>query len=84
MWPYRVATDVGGALGECTDVAGRVEIGAHEFGLTARGFDLGDHLGATRLTAAADQNMRSFARERLCRRAADTRGSTGNQSSLSA
>jgi len=76
--------DVGCALGECADGVGRLEVGAHEFGLAAHGFDRGDHVGAARLAAAADQNMRSFARECLRRRAADARGSTGNQCSLSA
>jgi hypothetical protein len=38
--------DVGGALGECTDVVGRLEVGAHKLCLAAVRLDRRDHFGA--------------------------------------
>src|SRR5207245_1040274 len=73
----------GGAFGERAGIGGRSEVGAHNLSRAARRFDCRDHFGAARLTAAADQGMRSLAREGLCGRAADAGGSTGNQRSPS-
>src|SRR5207253_11430147 len=75
---------LGGALGECAHIVGRLEISAHELRLATAGLDRGDHLCATRLAPAADQDTRSFARERFRRRATDAGSATGDQSSLSA
>src|SRR5438552_2257440 len=69
------------ALGECVDMVGRLEISAHELRLATAGLDRADHLCATRLAPAADQDTRSLARERFRRRATDARSATGDQSS---
>ena len=73
----------GGPLGECAHIIGRLKIGAHELRFAAGRLDRGHHLCATRLVAAADQDMRSFTRERLGRRATDARGTASDQRSLS-
>jgi hypothetical protein len=75
---------LGGALGECAHIVGRLEISAHELRLATARLDRGDHLCATRLAPAADQDTRTFARERFRRRATDARSAAGDQSSFSA
>src|SRR4029077_8328725 len=55
---------IGGTVGEPAHIVRRLEVGAHELRLTTACLDGGDHLCATRLASATDQDTRTFACER--------------------
>src|SRR2546421_734620 len=59
--------DAGGGRGGRRDGGGRREGAPHNPAAAPRRFDCRDHFGAARLTAAADQGMRSLARDPLTR-----------------
>jgi hypothetical protein len=55
----------------------------HELRLTTARLDRGNHFCTTRLVPAADEDMRSVARERFRRRATDAGRTSSDQRSLS-